>query len=105
MVTRWGRSVSVLAIAVAALVAGCQRAPADGELKLAPAGQLPPRLREAPGTVQEAYRFAVANKALLQQIPCFCGCVASGHRSNYDCYVAADGGPGRILEYDSHALG
>lgn len=84
---------------------GCERAPSAGDLALAPADQLPAEVRRAPAPVQEAYRFAVANKALLQQIPCFCGCVDGGHRSNYECYVAADGGPGKVLQYDAHAVG
>ncbi len=42
--------------------------------------------RAAP-EVQEAYRFAVAHPDVLQFIPCYCGCVNQGHRSNRDCYV------------------
>lgn len=74
------------------------------ELQMAPASQLPASLADAPVEVQEAYRFAVANKELLQEIPCFCGCNGIGHASNYACYVAEDGGPGQVVEYDSHAV-
>ncbi len=75
------------------------------ELKLAPAAQLPANLQSAPVEVQEAYRFAIANKELLQEIPCFCGCNGIGHASNYACYVAQDGGPGQaVTEYDNHAM-
>ena len=41
------------------------------------------------------YRYAAVNRETLQYIPCFCGCVAGGHKSNFDCYVRevfADGG-------------
>ena len=77
----------------------------SSEVVLAPASALPPELQTAPNEVKEAYRYAIANKELLEQIPCFCGCVGVGHSSNYACYVAADGGPGNILQFDSHALG
>lgn len=79
--------------------------PAPAANKLAPASALPPELRTAPAEVQEAYRFAIANKELLEQIPCFCGCNAVGHKSNYNCYVAEDGGPGEVLHFDEHAAG
>ena len=42
---------------------------------------------QAPAEVQEAYRYAVVNRDALQWMPCFCGCGADGHRSNFDCYV------------------
>ncbi len=91
------------------IVAACGGQPAGqiaaGETKLAPASALPPDLRDAPAEVQEAYRFAIANKELLEQIPCFCGCNATGHKSNYNCYVAEDGGPGEVLHFDQHAAG
>ncbi len=73
-------------------------------VELAPASALPPEVRAAPQGVQQAYRFALANADLLQQIPCYCGCGAMGHGSNYDCYVesvAADG----TVEFETHALG
>ncbi len=47
----------------------------------------PDRFLKAGPDVQEAYRFALANQDTLQYMPCFCGCVNDGHRSNYDCYV------------------
>jgi hypothetical protein len=73
--------------------------PADpaAETHLAPTPALPPELKNAPTEVKEAYRFAIANKKLLEQIPGFCGCNAIGHKSNYSCYVAEDGGPGEVL--------
>jgi hypothetical protein len=47
----------------------------------------PDRFVNAPPEVQEAYRYAVGNYDVLQWMPCFCGCGAGGHRSNFDCYV------------------
>ncbi|MCO6451555.1 MAG: hypothetical protein J5I90_12275 [Caldilineales bacterium] len=89
---------------VMAACAGGQQA-GTPEVKLAPESALPADMKDAPAEVKEAYRFAIANKDLLEQIPCFCGCVNVGHTSNYACYVAEDGGPGTILQFDSHALG
>lgn len=35
---------------------------------------------------EEAYGYAMEHQAVLQWIPCFCGCGAVGHGSNLDCY-------------------
>ena len=74
-------------------------------MKMAPESQLPAELKDQPARVKEAYLFAIANPDLLKQIPCFCGCVAEKHESNYHCYVAEDGGPGSVLDFDNHATG
>ena len=97
------RGSFILLVLLLALVASSCNSP-QMELTMAPASQLPARLQDAPTEVQEAYRFAIANKELLQEIPCFCGCNGIGHASNYACYVADDGGPGQVAEYDSHAM-
>ncbi|MBI2371013.1 MAG: hypothetical protein HYV08_12395 [Deltaproteobacteria bacterium] len=67
-------------------------------------GQLPFFVRGRGAKAEEAYRFAAANREILQYIPCFCGCVEIGHRSNSDCYIAAVRPNGRIA-YTSHAVG
>lgn len=59
---------------------------------------------EAPRSVQDAYRFAVANEDLLKWMPCFCGCVDLGHASNYDCYVQEARDDGSVL-LDSMSFG
>jgi hypothetical protein len=69
-------------------------------LELAPLEEMPDYVQSAPRDVQEAYRFAVANPNLLQQIPCFCGCNSIGHMNNLDCYVDEFG---QITEFDNHA--
>jgi hypothetical protein len=73
-------------------------------LILAPPANMPADVQAAPTTVQEAYRFAVANPDVLSQIPCYCGCGAIGHTSNYACYVSGEG-QGGAPSFDSHALG
>lgn len=57
----------------------------------------PERFVRAAPDVQEAYRFAVANPAVLQHFPCYCGCVDEGHSSNTDCYVEAFRSDGSVL--------
>jgi Protein of unknown function with PCYCGC motif len=52
---------------------------------------------EMPEAIQHNYFAAVPNKALLQWIPCYCGCYATGHTSVYDCYVAEERGDGSIV--------
>lgn len=97
------RGSLILFVLLLALVASSCSGPKE-EVTMAPASQLPASLQNAPVEVQEAYRFAIANKELLLEIPCFCGCNGIGHASNYDCYVAEDGGPGQVTEYDNHAV-
>ncbi len=87
------------------LTSGCSgsTAQADHGHPMAALDQMPADVRSAPATVREAYQFAVANPELLQQIPCYCGCGAMGHTSNYACYVAGVDANGTVT-YDSHAL-
>lgn len=33
------------------------------------------------------YAYAASHREILDHIPCYCGCVAEGHRSNLNCYV------------------
>jgi len=86
-----------------AFLAGCA-GQAQSHLTLMPLDQMPPEVRSAPATVQQAYRFAAANPEVMQQIPCYCGCGSLGHTSNYSCYVTSVDATGAIT-YDHHALG
>ena len=65
---------------------------------------LPPEIRSAPASVREAYQYAVANPEVFKQIPCYCGCGAMGHTSNYACYISNVDDKGNVV-YDTHALG
>ncbi len=75
-----------------------------GPMKMAALSDMPDDVQEAPVTVQEAYRFAVANPDAMKHIPCYCGCGAEGHTSNYSCYVTGVDEQGRIT-FDGHGLG
>jgi hypothetical protein len=96
-----------LLIALAGAISGCSRGEGSqktSDLIMAPLADMPDDVRSAPVTVQDAYRFAVGNPDLMQQLPCYCGCGAMGHTSNYACYVSGQNADGSPI-YDSHALG
>ncbi|HLF28724.1 MAG TPA: PCYCGC motif-containing (lipo)protein [Anaerolineae bacterium] len=98
--------IAILLI-LSSLTTGCSGSAADKaehEIKLAPLAAMPAEVQSAPVTVQQAYQFAVANPDVLQRLPCYCGCGAMGHTSNYACYVAGTAADGST-EFDPHALG
>lgn len=89
------------------LVVGCDRtssASTDHELKMAPMSMMPEAVQSAAAVTQQAYQFAVANPDVMQHIPCYCGCGAMGHTSNYSCFVESVDAKGNV-NFDSHALG
>ena len=47
--------------------------------------------------VQRLYAFQIENGELMRYMPCFCGCAAQGHTSNFDCYVAEELADGSVL--------
>ena len=74
------------------------------DLRMAPMSTMPDDVKSAPAVTQQAYQFAVANPDVMQHIPCYCGCGAMGHTSNYSCYVSSADSTGAIT-FDNHALG
>ncbi len=92
------------------LITGTATAGCSGEQKgehdheMAPLSEMPVEAQAAPVAVQEAFQFATANAEVLQKIPCYCGCGAMGHRSNYDCYISGIDRAGNLV-YDDHAYG
>lgn len=56
----------------------------------------PEEFYQLASATQAMYRYAAANRATLQYMPCFCGCVEGGHTSNFDCYVREVYPDGRI---------
>ncbi len=102
------RRLALIAILMlSSSVAGCAGKPAhrdEGGLLMPPMAQMPADIQSASAAVQQAYRFAAANPGLLTQVPCYCGCGAMGHTSNYSCYVAGVDADGKVA-FDRHALG
>ena len=85
-------------------LSACSSQSGDIHLNMAPMDHMPAEVKSAPVSVQEAYQFNVANPEIMKHIPCYCGCGAVGHTSNYDCYVADVDAAGNIT-FDNHALG
>ena len=73
-------------------------------MQMAALSEMPPEVQSAPVVVQQAYQFAAANPEVLEDIPCYCGCGAMGHTSNYSCYYTGESS-GDGLTFDPHALG
>ncbi len=94
---------AALVIGVAVAASGCGSSQPTHPVKMAPLSEMPDQVQHAATSVQEAYRFAVANPEVESAIPCYCGCGAMGHRSNYACFVnRVDGSE---TTFDGHALG
>ncbi len=97
--------VLLLSLSIMIVIAACAPKASAGldVSKMAPMSGMPDEVKSAAKTVQTAYQFAVANPEALQQIPCYCGCGAAGHHSNYACYVQSTDGD--QISYDLHATG
>ncbi len=98
-------SIALLMIVLSPSLAavGCAANPTH-DLKMAAMNVLPAKMQSAPTRVREAYQFAVANPDALKNVPCYCGCGAIGHTSNYACYVKEAKADGTVV-FDEHALG
>lgn len=98
-----GALLLILAIAFLSGCGGSGVKEGEREVAIAPAKDMPEAVRRAAATVRQAYQFAVANPAVLQEVPCYCGCGGMGHTSSYSCFVNASPDGGR--QFDGHALG
>jgi hypothetical protein len=94
----------LIAILLLTSLPACSAAQGSAELNMAPMSGMPAEVQSAPVSVRQAYQFAVANPDMMKQIPCYCGCGAIGHTSNYSCYISNVDDKGAIT-YDNHALG
>jgi len=101
---RW-ITILVVALPILSLISGCSgNTNSSNSLNMASMSDMPSEIQKAPVTVSEAYRFAVANPDALKNVPCYCGCAAVGHTSNYSCFVQEVKSSGEIV-FDQHALG
>lgn len=102
------RHLSLIIVTLTLILFGalsaCSTNTTDHSFPMASMNNMPAEVQAAPVTVQHAYQFAAANPDVMIQIPCYCGCGAMGHTSNYSCYVSSVGADG-TLTYDNHALG
>ncbi len=96
----------VVLLPIVSLMTGCSASSStiSQDLNMAPMSDMPAEVQVAAVSVQEAYRFAIANPDALKNVPCYCGCGAAGHTSNYSCYVKEVKPSGEVI-FDQHALG
>ena len=67
------------------------------DVVMAEVSSMPSQVQNAPQVVRDGYRFAATHADVLHQIPCYCGCGAMGHGSNYACFWQENG------QVDEHA--
>lgn len=92
---RWLVVILVLLL-VSVSFAGCNAGTAGQDANahdvvMAEVSSMPSQVQQAPQMVRDAYRFAATHADILHQIPCYCGCGAMGHGSNYDCFWQEEG--------------
>jgi hypothetical protein len=107
MLRRMMLAIFIVSLAVG-LLTGCgstsTASTVEHEMPMAPLSEMSAEVQSAPAVTQQAYQFAVANPGIVQHIPCYCGCGAMGHTSNYSCYVESVDAAGKV-KFDGHALG
>lgn len=74
----------------------------SGPLPTVPPPQYP--LPRPADVVQAVYDFAGRRPDVLHYVPCFCGCQASGHVGNDDCFVSSRDASGKPV-WDLHGMG
>jgi hypothetical protein len=95
--------ILIAIIALAVIVAGCGTKKEDLTLnkKHQP---FPNYVLNSSTKVQETYVMASNNPNVLSQVPCFCGCVADGHKSNLNCFVQKMGSNNAVEAWDQHGI-
>lgn len=63
----------------------------------------PAYVRDNGAAISEAYAFALADPVPLESMPCYCGCVATDHRSNLDCFFRQRATGADPLVFEEHA--
>ena len=95
--------ILITIVALAVIVAGCGTKKENLTLnkKHQP---FPNYVLNSSSKVQETYIMASNNPNVLSQVPCFCGCVADGHKSNLNCFVQKMGSNNAIEAWDQHGI-
>lgn len=96
-------AIIVPAILLLAACSGTPKTPAGEQNQATPEMDVQAEILKAPLNVQVAYQFAISNPDALKNVPCYCGCGAVGHTSNYSCYIKEIKPSGEVV-YDAHAL-
>jgi len=64
-------------------------------------GYMPARPMEV---LKDAHMFTADHPEVASYIPCYCGCGASGHKNNADCFVRGRDPEGRVTEWEPHGV-
>lgn len=102
-------SILSMVVLISSLIGGCSTSGSENNSdenthQMDSLEGFPLQVKNAPAVVQKAYQFALENPEILKQIPCYCGCGAMGHTSNYSCYIS-DAEETDQIQFDYHALG
>lgn len=90
--------ISVLITALALALVGCSNdkalsAPSQETIDLLSQEamnvdvELPSFTSNSPDIVKENYLLSYEHSEVLEYMPCFCGCVNRGHKSNFNCFI------------------
>jgi len=93
-------AIGLLFIPGRILAGGVSRDAIGDMVQRLPKGELPEFARSS--DTRALYQYAVDHSDGLQYIPCTCGCVRLGHKSNRDCYIKSFNKDG-TLTFTSHA--
>lgn len=98
-------SLLVLVIAIALIVAGCGSKLKDQKWSLDKKHvAFPDYVLNSSAKVQETYIMAATYPEVVASVPCYCGCVADGHKSNLDCFIKGMGPDNAVTEWDPHGI-
>jgi hypothetical protein len=98
-------SLLFLGILFAIIAAGCSSKLNDQSWKLDKKhSPLPDFVLNTSEKIQETYVMAATYPEVVAQVPCYCGCVNDGHKSNLDCFIKGMGTENAVEEWDSHGI-
>ncbi len=98
-------SLLFLFILIAIVAAGCSSKLDDESWKLDKKHEpLPDYVINSSDKVQETYIMAATYPEVVAQVPCYCGCVTDGHKSNLDCFVQNMRTDNAVTGWDSHGI-
>ena len=99
-------SFFVFCIAMSLILAGCGSKINKEKWTLDKKNQpFPDYVLNSSEKVQETYMMAAKYPEVVAAVPCYCGCVAEGHKSNLDCFVKKMGANNSVEEWDQHGIG
>ncbi len=96
-------SIMIVILAIVVIAAGCGTKKENLTLN-AKHKPLPDYVLNSSAMVKETYIMASNNPEVLAQVPCFCGCVSDGHKSNLNCFIQKMGPNKAVEAWDQHGI-